>query len=65
MQAIMRYIEEQGSPFSTQCPPVRHYFVTKQVMTHDTRNDELSASQRGKKKLETFYSERFTNKTPS
>ena len=32
-------------------------------MTQDIRNDLLSASERGKKKFETFYSERFTNKT--
>jgi len=32
-------------------------------MTQDIRNDLLSASERGKKKFETFYLERFTNKT--
>jgi len=63
IQAMMRYIEERGSPFSTQCPPVLHNFVTKEVMTQDIRNDVLNASERGKKKFETFYSERFTNKT--
>jgi len=58
IQAIVWYTEEQArSPFSTQCPPVLHYFVTTEVMTHDTRNDVLNASQRGKKKFETFYSD--------
>ena len=37
IQAIVRYTEEQGLPFSTQCPPVLHYFVTKEVMTQDIR----------------------------
>ena len=32
-------------------------------MTQDIKNDVLNASERGKKKFETFYSERFTNKT--
>ena len=59
----MQYIEERGSPFSTQCPPVLHNFVTKEVMTQDIRNDVLNVSERGKKKFETFYSERFTKKT--
>ena len=63
IQAMMRYIKEQGSPFSTQCPPVLHNFVTNEVMTQGIRNDVLNASERGKKKFETFYSERFTNKT--
>ena len=63
IQAMMRYIEERGSPFATQCPPVLHNFVTKEIMTQDIRNDVLNASERGKKKFETFYSERFTNKT--
>ena len=63
IQTMMRYIEERGSPFSTQFPPVLHNFVTKEVMTQDIRNDILNASERGKKKFETFYSERFTNKT--
>ena len=63
MQAMMRYIEERGSPFSTHCPPVLHSFVTKEAMTQDIRNDVLNASERGKKKFETFYSEMFTGKT--
>ena len=33
IQAMMRYIEERGSPFSTQCLPALHNFVTKEVMT--------------------------------
>ena len=63
IQAMMRYIEERGSPCSTQCPPVLHNFVTKEVITQDIRNDVLNASERDKNKFETFYSERFTNKT--
>jgi len=31
IQAIVRYTKEQELPFSTQCPPVLHYFVTKEV----------------------------------
>ena len=62
IQEMMKYIEERGSPFSAECPPVLHNFVTKEVMTEEIRNDVLNASEKGKKKYEVFHSERIINK---
>ena len=43
IQQMMKYIEDRGSPLSTECPPVLHNFVTKEVMTEEIRNDVLNA----------------------
>ena len=40
-----------------------HYFVTKEVMTKEIRNDVLNAHEKGKKKYEAFHNEIIGNKT--
>lgn len=63
IQAMMKFIEERGSPFSAESPKVLHNFVTKEVMTEESRKHVLNASEKGKEKYEIFHCERFINKT--
>ena len=63
IQEMIKYIEERGSPFSEDCPPVLHNFVTKEVMTKEIRHDLLNASEIDKKKYGTFHSERIVKKS--
>ena len=49
-EIMLKCIEDCGSPFSTECPPVLHNFVTIDVMTEKIINDVLSAHEKSKKK---------------
>ena len=57
IQAMMKFIEERGSPFSAECPKVLRNFVTKEVMTEENRKHGLNASEKGKERYETFHRE--------
>ena len=47
---MTKFIEERGSPLSSECPSVLHNFVTKQIMTPQIREDMLHAMKKGDEK---------------
>ena len=62
IQAMMKYIEKRGSPFSVESPTQLHNFVTKEVMTDEIKTDLLQSTQKGKEKYKEFHTERFLKK---
>ena len=64
-QEMMKYIEDKGSPFTETCPKQLHNFVTKEVISEDTKNDLLQSQLRGIETFQEFHSMRFVEKRTS
>ena len=65
LQEMMKYIEDKGSPFTETCPKQLHNFVTKEVISEDTKNDLLQSQLRGIETFQEFHSMRFVEKRTS
>ena len=63
VQEMLKYLEERGSPFSTECPPNLQNIITKELMTGDIKNDLLYAQEKGRSKYVSFHKERFLSKS--
>ena len=63
IQAVMKFIEEKGSPLSPDACETLQNFVTKELMPSDIRDDILNALQRGEQKYLLLRSSRFSEKT--
>ena len=63
VQAMMKFIEEKGSPMSPDACQTLHNFVTKELMPTDIRDDILNALTKGEQKYLTLRNERFSEKT--
>lgn len=65
VQAMVKFIEEKGSPMSPNASETLQNFVTKELMPSDIREDILNALSKGKEKYLSFRKERFLMKTHS
>lgn len=62
-QAMIKFIEEKGSPLNENASKILQNFATKEVMTMEIRNDVLNVFDKGKEKYQTLRSKRFVEKT--
>ena len=63
IQAMLRFIEEKGSPFSPDASQTLQNFVTKEIMPPCIRNDILNAISRGEEKYLEMRKSRLYDKT--
>ena len=63
IQAMITFVEEKGSPLSSETPLVLHNFVPNQTMTPQIREDMLHALDKGEQKYLEYRSQRLIKKT--
>jgi hypothetical protein len=63
IQAMIKFIEKQGSPMSQNASPTLQNLVTKEIMATEIRKDMLNIFAKGEEKYQKFRQERFVQKT--
>ena len=63
IKAMIKFILEKGCPFSDECPPTLHNFVTKQVMSDTIRKDMHDVLKVGEVRYQELRYTRLVEKT--